>query len=316
MEYSIVIRTIGKAGEKYEELLNSIRNLNIKPCEVLVVLPKGYDKPKERLGFETFVYSEKGMVSQRIYGGEVAKGEYILFVDDDVKFNSDFIEKMYKPIKEGIADVSVPAELSMLPPKHGLRKIIPMVSISACPAIFKKDMYSRIIKSGGWAYARYNEKNPPEYLYTHSAAGICFFTKKNTFININFNEDLWLQDTKYPLWEDQVMFYKFWIKKYKVVCLPKVYFSHLDAGKFSKDRNINAAYASSKNKYIFWYKYIYKYQRTNIKKFIAKIAIEYSLFMNMLILFIQSSYAKNKRSELKVYRKGIKDGKYYIANNK
>ena len=72
MEYSIVIRTVGKAGEKYQKLLDSIKKLNVQPAEVLVVLPKGYEKPKERLGDEKFVYSEKGMVQQRI-GGETCK---------------------------------------------------------------------------------------------------------------------------------------------------------------------------------------------------------------------------------------------------
>ena len=57
MDYSIVIRTIGKAGEKYQALLNSIDRLEKKPCEVLVVLPRGYDKPKERLGYEKFIYN-------------------------------------------------------------------------------------------------------------------------------------------------------------------------------------------------------------------------------------------------------------------
>ena len=121
----------------------------------------------------------------------------------------------------------------------------------------RKDMYSRIIRSGGWVYYRYEENNPPEYLYTHSAPGTCFFTKKETFNSIHFEEELWLQDTKYPLWEDQVMFYKFWVKKYKVLSLPRVYFKHLDAGKSAKGRNIEAGYSNSRNKYIFWYKYIY-----------------------------------------------------------
>ena len=31
MEYSIVIRTVGKAGEKYQKLLDSIKKLNVQP---------------------------------------------------------------------------------------------------------------------------------------------------------------------------------------------------------------------------------------------------------------------------------------------
>ena len=60
MGYSIVIRTLGKAGEKYQTMLQCIDKLNDKPDEVLVVIPQGYDLPNERLGYEKFVRSEKG----------------------------------------------------------------------------------------------------------------------------------------------------------------------------------------------------------------------------------------------------------------
>ena len=44
MGYSIVIRTLGKAGEKYQTMLRCIDRLNDKPDEVLVVIPKGMAK--------------------------------------------------------------------------------------------------------------------------------------------------------------------------------------------------------------------------------------------------------------------------------
>ena len=47
IDYSVIIRTIGKAGEKYQNLLNSIAALVPQPKEVIVVLPEGYDEPAE-----------------------------------------------------------------------------------------------------------------------------------------------------------------------------------------------------------------------------------------------------------------------------
>lgn len=51
--YSVYIRTLGKGGDKYQRLLDSIKKQTIQPLEVVVVLPYGYKKPKERLGYDT-----------------------------------------------------------------------------------------------------------------------------------------------------------------------------------------------------------------------------------------------------------------------
>ena len=45
-EYSVAIRTLGRAGEKYRKLLDSIRNAAHQPEKVVVVLPEGFDPPK------------------------------------------------------------------------------------------------------------------------------------------------------------------------------------------------------------------------------------------------------------------------------
>ena len=56
IDYSVVIRTTGKAHEKYQALLNSIDSLTTKPVDVIVVLPEGYDLPQEQLGYENFYF--------------------------------------------------------------------------------------------------------------------------------------------------------------------------------------------------------------------------------------------------------------------
>ncbi|MFQ8872541.1 MAG: glycosyltransferase family A protein [[Ruminococcus] torques] len=108
MEYSIVIRTLGKAGTKYLTMLQCIEKLESKPKEVIVVIPKGYDLPKERLGYERFVRSEKGMVKQRCKGAEVVTSEYILFLDDDLAFPRDFVEELKKTFRRGSGRCVIP----------------------------------------------------------------------------------------------------------------------------------------------------------------------------------------------------------------
>ena len=59
ISYSVAIRTLGTAGDKYEKLMNSVAALVPKPKEVVVVLPEGYEKPEYQIGCELFVRSQK-----------------------------------------------------------------------------------------------------------------------------------------------------------------------------------------------------------------------------------------------------------------
>ena len=94
ISYSIAIRTLGKAGKKYQKLLNSITKLNVQPEKIIVVLPEGYKPPVEKIGTECFVYSKKGMIPQRLFALQYITSEYTLFCDDDVELSADFIEKL------------------------------------------------------------------------------------------------------------------------------------------------------------------------------------------------------------------------------
>lgn len=108
LSYSIYIRTLGKGGEKYHRLLQSIDQQTIKPQEVVVVLPVGYNPPQEKLGYERFEYSEKGMVKQRIYSINKAETPYILLLDDDVDFEPKYVEKIFKTMIKAKAKCCIP----------------------------------------------------------------------------------------------------------------------------------------------------------------------------------------------------------------
>ena len=45
MTYSIAIRTLGTAGEKFRQELESIRTQTLQPDRVLVYIAEGYPRP-------------------------------------------------------------------------------------------------------------------------------------------------------------------------------------------------------------------------------------------------------------------------------
>ena len=56
MKYTAVIRTLGTAGDKYQQLLNSLASQTVKPEEIIVYIAEGYPLPKETIGIERYVY--------------------------------------------------------------------------------------------------------------------------------------------------------------------------------------------------------------------------------------------------------------------
>ena len=78
VHYSIAIRTLGRAGEKYRRLLKCITELDQKPEKIVVVLPEGYPLPGDRLGCEVFLFCSKSMIGQRIKALEAIDTEKIL----------------------------------------------------------------------------------------------------------------------------------------------------------------------------------------------------------------------------------------------
>ena len=96
IDYSVIIRTTGKAGEKYRKLLSSITALEPQPKEVIVVLPDGYDLPEDQLGWETFYHCPKGMIN----------GDAVSFIDSDDTLEPDMYELLVKTTEEHGADIS------------------------------------------------------------------------------------------------------------------------------------------------------------------------------------------------------------------
>ena len=108
MEYTAVIRTLGKAGMKYQQLLNSLNRQTIKPKKILVYIADGFDIPKETIGWEEYIYVKKGMVAQRALNYEEVETEFILFLDDDLSFPENTVEKMFSLMQDEKADVISP----------------------------------------------------------------------------------------------------------------------------------------------------------------------------------------------------------------
>lgn len=287
MEYTAVIRTLGTAGEKYQILLDSLNNQTIQPKKILVYIAEGYPLPKETIGKEEYIYVKKGMVAQRALDYKEVTSEYILFLDDDLSFSNDTVERMFLLLNESNADVISP---DIFP--NSKRSFVSelFMTLSGRMRARRGDNYwgYKIMRNSGYSYNKYPTK---EYLYSQTNAGACFLCSKEDFLKISFYEELWLDKQKYALGEDQIMFYKMYLRGLKLITWYKHSFVHLDAGNnMDESKKKNIIYSDFYFKTIFWHRFIYKPDNSYISIFWSMICIMYSLLFTLFISILKFDF--------------------------
>lgn len=284
--YSVAIRTLGTAGEKYKNLLDSIKIQTIQPEKVIVVFPYGYEPPKYQLGIEEFVFCEKSMIKQRLEAIKYISSKYILFCDDDVEFDSDFVQKLSEPLCEGQYACSAGPLLEFFPPKSIKYKLSSLLG-GACVMLHgKKQNYVLLLSTGGWSYNYSIDLNEHKIYNSESVAGTCFMTNTQVMKNLNIEDEFWAERNGYSAYEDRIMIGKMVVNGYKVAVVSDAKYNHNDGKTSTRELRLEPIYAGAFNHYVFWHRFIYKLSSNCIEKLWAKICINYLLLCQEFIAFV------------------------------
>lgn len=311
MKYSVVIRTLGTAGEYYQRTLDSLKSQTIQPSAVLIYISEGYAIPKETIGIERYIYVQKGMVAQRALSYEEVQTEYCLFLDDDVFLPPDAVEKMYDELLQHNAQVISPCTFDNHKASFKSKLIRTLTGKEICRMGDKKWAF-KVSRTAGFSY----NNNPILPVYeSQSNAGPCFFCRKDDFLKIAFHEELWLDDAPYAFPEDQVMFYKMYKKGLKVLTSFDAGVVHLDAGstiKSSSDRVAKIIFSEYRNKLIFWHRFIFLPESSAILKIWSIFCLSYVYGLQIVKSILKILIGKS--IEAKAFWRGCVSGITYITS--
>lgn len=306
INYTAVIRTLGTAGDKYQTLLNSLDKQTIQPSKILVYIAEGYTIPKETIGKEQCIYVKKGMVAQRALPYEEVDTEYILFLDDDLSFPENTVERMVELLKQEHADVISP---DIFPNSNRSLSAEIMMRLSGRMCARRKDDYwgYKVMRNSGYSY---NASPIKEVYQSQTNAGACFLCSKEDFFKISFEDELWLDRTDYPLGEDQVMYYKMYLMGLKLLTWYNHGFVHLDGGEnMHPEKKKKVIYSDFRFKTVFWHRFIYLPDTSRWSRFRSMIAIGYAFLFTLLI-----SLLKGRMDIFKLKLKGMKDAVNFIKS--
>ena len=300
IDYAITIRTLGRGGEKYRRLLQSIRSLEDEPREVIVVLPEDCDPPEDRLGYETFVHSPKGMVEQRLAGMAHCRSRYLLMLDDDVAFEGALVAKLYESLIARGAAMAFPICEKLLFCNR-TERVLAALTLSGVPRWSRDDHYVRFLRTGGFSYPTSIESLD---LYSESAPGMCVFGDVEVCRRIDLREDAWVQYPDYELREDAALIYKGMLRGHRTVGRTDVAIEHLDNAVGDRSRRLQGLFALGCSQLSFWKRYIYDTKPNNV---LNVLGITYWVAATSFVWFVVSLKHRNFE-ELRTFLRGVARG--------
>lgn len=309
-EYSAVIRTLGKSGEYYQRTLDSLISQTIKPYSIIVYIAEEYPLPSETVGVERYVYVKKGMVAQRALQYDEVQTGYILFLDDDVYLPPNGVEKLFSELEEYKGDVIAPSLFDNHIKPFAAKLRLSILGREVC-RVFGHRWGFKVLPTAGFSYIN----NPTKPIYeSQTNAGPCFLCRKKDFLNIRYEDELWLDETPYAFPDDQVMFYKMYLNGLKILTSYDSGIIHLDAGSSTdnEDRTCKVIYSEYRNKLVFWHRFIYMPEKNIIRKVIGLLSILYVYGIQSL-KYTLNAIIGNKKA-FKAFVGGIKDALSYLRS--
>lgn len=312
--YSIAIRTLGTAGEKYRKLLESIERQTIKPEKVVVVLPEGYKLPSEQLGCEEYYFSLKGMIPQRIAAIDYIDTKYVLFCDDDVELEPDFSKKLIECMElRGYSVASGPL-LDFFPPDTWKYKLSSILGGACLMIRGKESYYTRILSTGGWSYNRSIDISERHIYQAESLAGTCFMANRAQLRDVEIGREMWAEKTGYSAFEDRIMIMKMLVNGHKSCVVSDAHYIHNDGKTSTRDIKLAPIYAGSFNHYVFWHRFLYKQSKNTFDKLWKKLCINYYVLMSRVYGWGLYLIKKKSADERNASVQGFKDAKDFIKS--
>ena len=308
MTYSVAIRTLGTSPALRSEL-ESLHRQTVLPDKIMVYIAEGYSRPEYTVGKEEYKWVPKGMVRQRTLQYDDIDSEYILFLDDDVELAPNTAELLLKAAEDYSADCVGPdtfknQDMSVK------SKLYAAVTNLVLPR--PNDRWAfKIHRNGSFSY----NNNPKDGFYlSQSCAGPAWLCKKNVFLSLHLEDELWLEKMGFPFGEDVLETYKLYKNGFRLGVYYGSGIKNLDAksssGVFQKDER--KFYIRSYATFVLWWRMILDYKdQSFLSSMLSALSFGLKAFWLLLINIAAALFLRKVKIPY-YYVKGIVDGWHYV----
>lgn len=285
MTYSIAIRTLGTAGDKFRQELESIKSQTIQPDKVIVYIAEGYPRPDFQIGKEEYVWVKKGMVAQRTLIYEEIKSDVIFFLDDDVELSPYSANKMLDIMQEYSVD-ALGADVFENHKMSVKNKLYAAIWNLVFPHFGNKWAF-KVKKNGSFSYIGVPNK---EFYLSQSCGGPAWMIKKSVYDKLRFQDELWLDELGFGYGDDQLETYKIYKNGFKLGVLCNSVIHNLDgrteSGNYHKNKN--KIYIRTKAIFAIWWRTIFLTSSSTSEKFLSALSFFTKILYSIFPIFIFS----------------------------
>lgn len=305
ISYSIAIRTLGTAGEKFRMELESICAQTVQPERVMVYIAEGYDSPEFTIGKEQYVWVKKGMVAQRALPYSEISSDCILLLDDDVLLEPDSAERILRALVEHGAD-AIGADVFKNHEMPFSVKVFAAVSNLVFPHRSRRWAFKNL-RNGSFSYN--NHPSKPFY-WSQNCGGPAMLWRKDALTKIHLEDELWMDDLGFAYLDDTLESYKLHLNGGKLGVLYNSGITHLDARSSSDTYKTspNRLYIRTKASFMVWWRSCYRTGiDTPLSRFLA--AVSFGIKSLWLVpVTCGAALLRWDKSYLSLYFKGLRDG--------
>ena len=303
--YSIAIRTLGTAGEKFRKELESICAQTVQPERVLVYIAEGYTRPDFTVGKEEYMWVKKGMVAQRALKYDEIASDCILMLDDDVELSPDSAERMLTAMEDYSAD-AVGADVFRNHKMSFFVKVYAGIVNLVFPHWSKKWAF-KVRRNGSFSY---NNRPSKPFYWSQSCGGPAVLWRKGALARTRIEDEMWLDGLGFAYGDDMLESYKLHLNGGRLGVLYDAGVTNLDAksssGAFRK--SAEHIFVRTKASFMVWYRSLYRNGKdTAASRFAAALAFG---FKALWLTFVMCGAAVVKWDFrfISTYFKGLKDG--------
>ncbi len=252
--YSIAVRTLGTSGDKFVRELESIKRQTLQPERVIVYIAEGYDRPDYTIGREEYVWVKKGMVAQRALSYKEIDSPLLLLLDDDVELAPDSAERLINAMQDYQLDC-VAAETM-----HDHHRPLAIRIYAAFTNLVFPHWSSK------WAFKfhnngsfSYNQHITKDLYLSQSAAGPAALWKKQVFLDLHIEHELWMDRFGFAYGDDGLTFNKLYKNGYRLGVHYNCGVDNLDARSSSAlfQQDDRKFYTRSMASLMIWYRSCY-----------------------------------------------------------
>jgi GT2 family glycosyltransferase len=308
LTYSIVIRTLGTAGDKFREELVSITKQTVQPDEVRVYIAEGYDRPNFTIGRETYYWTKKGMMAQRLLPYDDIESDCIMMLDDDVCLARDSAERMLSAMEQYDADC-VGADIFKNQDMSMFMKFYAAATNLVFPHYSKKWAF-KINRNGSFSY---NNNPTKSFYWSQSCGGPASVWRKSVYKNLHMSDESWMDDMGFAYGDDALEFYKIYRNGYKLGVLYDSGIKNLSAGSASSafHKSPNYFYTRTKAMFCIWWRSCFM---PSDDKVITAFAFMFKIVWMFFVMCATTIILCNVHV-VPNYLRGLRDGWRYVHSD-